>query len=133
MKRFVYTIVCCICLLKAAAQADSSLPINQIKQYWFVMLLKGENRNQDAATAAKIQAAHLANIDSLYYEGIIKVAGPFGDEGPWRGIFIMDCKTKEEVIFYLQKDPAIQTGRLRYEIHPWYTAPICSFKPGKPE
>ena len=62
----------------------------QIRKYWFVMLLKGPNRTQDSATAASIQKEHLANINRLYNEGKIKVAGPFGDRGDWLGIFIFD-------------------------------------------
>ena len=105
---------------------------NTIRQYWFVMLLKGENRTQDSVTAAKIQDGHMANIRRLYADGKLKVAGPFGDEGTWRGIFIFDCETKEEVEQLLNTDPAIAAGRLSYELHPWYTSPIGSFKPGKP-
>ena len=106
---------------------------NQIRQYWFVMLTKGNNRTQDSATAAKIQEAHLANINRLYYEGKIKVAGPFGDDGDWLGIFIFDCSTKEEVEQLLKTDPAIAAERLAYDIHPWWTAATGSFVPGKPK
>jgi len=109
-----------------AAKANAKLE-NTIKQYWFVMLVKGENRTHDSATAAKIQAGHMASINKLYYAGKLKVAGPFGDDGNWRGIFIFDCATKEEVEKLLNTDPAIAAGRLAYQIHPWYTAPIGSF------
>lgn len=105
----------------------------QIKQYWFVMLLKGPNRNQDSATAAKIQEGHMANINRLYYDGRIKVAGPFGDDGNWLGIFIFDSPSKEEVEKDLNTDPAISSGRLYYDIRPWYTSPTGSFTPGKPK
>ena len=104
----------------------------QIRKYWFVMLLKGPNRTQDSATATKIQREHLNNITRLYNEGKIKVAGPFGDGGDWLGIFIFDCETKEEVEKLLQSDMAVSSGRLNYDIRPWYTAPTGSFKPGKP-
>ena len=97
------------------------------------MLISGTNRTQDSLTAEKIQEGHMANINKLYYEGKLKVAGPFGDNGNWRGIFIFDCETKEEVEKLLNTDPAISSGRLGYELHPWYTAPMGSFKPGKPE
>jgi uncharacterized protein len=106
---------------------------SQIRQYWFVMLTKGNNRTQDSATAANIQAGHLANINRLYNEGKLKVAGPFGDDGDWRGIFIFDCASKEEVEKILQTDPAVAAGRLAYDIHPWWTAATGSFVPGKPK
>ena len=118
---------------KTAAQPASKPAAANIKQYWFVMLTKGNNRMQDSATAAKIQDGHMANINSLYNEGKLKVAGPFGDDGDWRGIFIFDCATKEEVEKLLATDPAISAGRLAYDIHPWWTAPDGSFKPGIPK
>ncbi|HUR11389.1 MAG TPA: YciI family protein [Flavitalea sp.] len=100
----------------------------EMKQYFLVMLSKGNNRTQDSSTAARIQEGHMANITRLAGEGKIVVAGPFGDDGNWRGIFIFDCKTKEEVESLIKTDPAIQTGRLSYEIKPWWTAKNCLFK-----
>jgi uncharacterized protein len=107
-------------------------PEEGIRKYFFVMLTAGNNRNHDSATAAQIQAGHMANITRLYNEGKLKVAGPFGDNGNWRGIFIFDCATKEEVESLLNTDPAVSSGRLAYEVHPWYTAPTGSFTPGIP-
>jgi uncharacterized protein YciI len=106
---------------------------NKIKQYWFVMLTGGPNRSQDSATAATIQAGHMDNINKLYYAGKLKVAGPFGDDGEWKGIFIFDCATKEEVEKFLSTDPAIAAGRLNYTIHPWWTAATGSFAAGIPK
>lgn len=124
-------------LVSVASSAQDNKPTpkkpeEQIRRYWFVLLTKGPNRTQDSATAAQIQRGHLANIDRLYQEGKIKVAGPFGEKGDWLGIFIFDCETKEEVEKHLQTDPAIAAGRLLYEVKPWYTAPTGSFVPGKP-
>ncbi|MFT3681201.1 MAG: YciI family protein [Ferruginibacter sp.] len=112
--------------------AKQQRPEDMVKQFWFVMLTSGTSRTQDSVTVAKLQAGHMANIERLYYEGKLKVAGPFGDNGNWRGIFIFDCETKEEVQNLLDTDPAIAAGRLAYEIHPWYTSPTGSFKKGKP-
>ena len=96
-------------------------------------LKKGPIRNQDSLTAAKIQAGHMANITRLYEAGTLKVAGPFAEETLAQGLFIFDCSNKSELESLLQTDPAIKTGRLVAEIHPWYTAPIGSFTPGKPK
>jgi uncharacterized protein len=118
-------------------QPKTENPQDQVHQYWFVMLTKGTNRLQDSVTAAKIQEGHMANINRLYNEGKLKVAGPFGDDGDWLGIFIFDsvtdgCKTKEDVEELLKTDPAVAAGRLSYEIHPWWTTPVESFRHGKP-
>jgi uncharacterized protein YciI len=133
---FCLIILFAICFTTSAqSKKDSTIAKaeSQIRKYWFVMLLRGGNRSHDSATAVKIQRDHLANIDRLYYEGKIKVAGPFGDNGDWRGIFIFDCETKEEVEKLLNTDPAISSGRLAYDVRPWYTAPTGSFTPGKPK
>jgi len=92
----------------------------QMKQYFMVFLTKGINRTQDSVTVAKIQEGHLDNITRLFNEKKIVLAGPFLDNGTYRGIFIFDVATEEEVKLLLQTDPAIKTGRLGYEIHPWY-------------
>ncbi len=115
------------------AQTDTTRLENQVKQYYFVLLVKGKNRGQDSITAAKIQDGHLANIRRLYNAGKLKVAGPFGEDSDWRGIFIFDCATRDELDALLKTDPAIAAGRLAYEVHSWYTVPTGSFKPGKPE
>jgi uncharacterized protein YciI len=128
---FIFSI--CLSYFSHAQDNKEIKPEDQIKQYWFVMLLKGPNRNQDSATAIKIQEGHMANINRLYYDGKIKVAGPFGDNGSWLGIFIFDSPTKEDVEKDLKTDPAISSGRLSYDIRPWYTSPTGSFTPGKPK
>ena len=124
--------------LEAFAQQTTETPKEKIQPYWFVMLLKGTNRSQDSATAAKIQEGHMANMARLHKEGKLKVAGPFGDGGNWVGLFIFDasapgCKTKEEIELLVKTDPAVIAGRLTYDIRPWWTMGSGSFKTGVPE
>ena len=91
-----------------------------MKQYFMVFLSNGPNRSQDSATTAKIQAAHLNNISRLFEEKKLVLAGPFLDEGEVRGIFILDVPTLEEAQKLTNTDPAVQAGRLKMEILPWY-------------
>lgn len=102
----------------------------ELKQYYFVMLTRGTKRGEitDTAKINQLQMGHLANIDRLYNEGKILVAGPFGDDGNWRGILIFNCPTQEEVEQHLHTDPMIQAGWLGYEVHPWWTAKNEVFK-----
>ncbi len=133
-KYFLLTLIFLITAIAFAQETKKQKEeFPQIRKYWFVLLKAGNNRTQDSATAAKIQEGHMNNIDKLYYEGKIKVAGPFGEKGDWKGIFIFDTETKEEVEKLLQSDPAVASGRLAYDIKPWYTAPMGSFVPGKPK
>ena len=132
MNKIIYSAIF-ILIFGFSAGAQDKPATEQIKQYWFVMLMKGENRNHDSLTAANLQKGHMDNISKLYYDGKLKVAGPFGDNGDWRGIFIFDAETREEVDSLLKTDPAIAAGRLKYDIRPWYTAPMGSFVPGKPK
>jgi uncharacterized protein YciI len=85
-----------------------------------VFLKAGPNRSQDSISVTKIQAGHLNNIRRLFNEKKMLVAGPFLDDGLYKGIFIFDVATIEEVQQLLATDPAIKVGRLDYEIHPWY-------------
>ncbi len=101
-----------------------------IKQYYFVMLTRGQKRGDitDTAIINKLQAGHMANMERLSNEGKLMLAGPFGDDGNWRGIFVLDAATEEEARNLLATDPMIKAGRLDYEIHPWYTAMNSVFK-----
>jgi uncharacterized protein YciI len=101
-----------------------------VKQYYFVMLVKGPKRSQitDTVLISKLQEEHMANIAKLSKRGKLMVAGPFSDDGEWRGIYIFDCETKEEVEKLLTTDPMIRAGMLAYIIHPWWTGMNSVFR-----
>jgi uncharacterized protein YciI len=99
----------------------------KLKTYQLVILTKGTNRTQPKEEVEKIQAGHLANIERLYKEGKIDLAGPFDNtneaDDNWRGIFVFNVQSKEEVEKLLQTDPAVSSGRLSYIIKPWKSEP----------
>ncbi len=111
-------------------------PAEKIKQFWLIILKTGPNDKEITDTAArnKIFAGHFANMERLYYDGVLKAAGPFGkNEFSWRGLFILDCKTKEEAEAFVKTDPAVAAGVFIVDIAPWYSEPTGSFVPGKPK
>ncbi len=100
--------------------ADSTY---HMKQYWLVVYMKGDATTPlDSLSAARMQQEHLAHQDVQAKEGLIVLAGPFGDNGDWRGILLYDADTREEVELKLQQDPFVKAGRLNYEIRPWWGA-----------
>ena len=101
---------------------NDTTPVYEMKQYWLTFLYKGPNRNQDSATAARIQKAHIANIERLASEGKIIMAGPMGYNRDLQGIFIINAKDSAEATSFIKTDSAVILGRLRFEVHPWWTA-----------
>lgn len=125
---------CCIVSTVMAQQGQSKNPAEKIEQYWFVMIKTGPKQDFDSASRAKLFQGHMANMERLYYDGILKVAGPFGkNDLKWRGIFIFDCKTKEEAEQMVATDPAVAAGLFAVDIVPWYSEPTGSFVKGKPK
>src|SRR5438477_11519543 len=106
--------------LHAEEVQKSSPP--ELASYYFVLLMRGPEWTAEKTPATeKIQAAHLANITKLHDAGKLVLAGPFTDNGNWRGIFIFKTSSIEETKSLVENDPAVQAGRLTYEIHPWAT------------
>ena len=137
-KTFIFLLVLALSSNVSFAQKDTTgkTMAEKIKQFWLVIIKTGPKDKEIADTTErkKIFAGHFSNIERLYYEGILKVAGPFGkNDFTWRGLYIFDCKTKEEVENHVKTDPAIATGVFIVDIVPWYAEPIGSFVPGKPK
>jgi len=115
-----------------AAEPQKGQPVSQpnrggpphpelMQQYYFVLLYRGDKAEAISPdSAGAIQAGHMANIQRLAEEKKMVLAGPFTDDTPLRGIFILQAASMEEAKQLCDSDPAIQAGRLRAEIHPWY-------------
>ena len=91
-----------------------------MKKYVMAYLKRGPNRDQDSASAAELQKAHLQNITRMAEEGTLVLAGPFLDSDEVRGIYIFDVETIEEAKALTETDPAIKAGRLEMVLRPWY-------------
>lgn len=99
-----------------------------MKQYFMVIYLAGETRDQDSTTSANIQSGHLGHIDRMGKEGFLSIAGPFGDNTDMRGILIFNVPDLDKIHELMKQDPAVKAGRLTYEVHPWWGAKGSSLK-----
>lgn len=92
-----------------------------MKNYVFVILKSGKNTITDKAKRDSIFRGHLANIRRLADNGDLVLAGPFGDNANnYRGLFIFNAKSTEEIKKMLETDPAVKSGLLDPELYPWY-------------
>jgi uncharacterized protein len=138
MKKTILLIVLLVSLCHSTmAQRDTTKNTGpNIKQFWLVVLKTGPKDKviTDSTERSKIFAGHFANMERLYNEGILKAAGPFGkNDFTWRGLFILDCKTKEEAENNVKTDPTVVAGVFIVDIVPWYSEPTGSFVPGLPK
>ncbi len=94
----------------------------KLENVYFGFLKKGPNRKEgDDKNPAiqELQKAHIANIVRLADTKKLVVAGPFGDDGDLRGIFVFRVDSLKEAQDLAATDPMIKVGRLRIELHPW--------------
>ena len=67
-------------------------------------------------------AFYICGEDEFQKEVAMKkliAAGPFGDDGRLRGIFVFRVGSLEEAKALTASDPAVQAGRLAMELHTW--------------
>lgn len=92
-----------------------------MKSYILVILKTGPANITNQSELDSIFIGHLDNIQRLANLGKLIVAGPFGrNEESFRGIFILNVKTREEAQALLETDPAVREKVFETELYEWY-------------
>jgi uncharacterized protein YciI len=93
-----------------------------MRNYVLVILKTGPHRVPDGPVRDEMFEGHFANIKRLAAERQLVVAGPFGDENEWRGMFIFAVETPEEAASLVATDPVIKSGEMVAEYHRLYAS-----------
>ena len=99
----------------------TTAPLN-METVYFGFLKKGPNRkagDDQTSEIQELQKAHIANIVRLAEMKKMVMAGPFGDDGELRGIFVFRVASMKEAQDLAATDPMIKIDRLRIDLHPW--------------
>ncbi|HVD76154.1 MAG TPA: YciI family protein [Vicinamibacteria bacterium] len=100
--------------------APAAAPSN-MEQVFLVLLKKGpKSGTGDSPERKAIQEGHMANMRAMWQARKLVIAGPMGDEGDLRGIFVFRVPRLEDAQALVASDPAVKAGRLVGEIHPWW-------------
>jgi uncharacterized protein YciI len=88
--------------------------------YYFAFLKRGPKWTPESTPeTTALQAAHMANIQSMAASGKLVIAGPFAKSPPYAGVFVFKVGTLEEAKSLAEADPTVKAGRLIIEVHPW--------------
>ena len=91
-----------------------------MKSYIMVLLKSGTYKAKDKKETDSLFRGHMDNIISLANAGKLALAGPFGKNELYRGIFIFNVKTVDEAKLLCEKDPAIKINLFAVDYLPWY-------------
>ena len=91
-----------------------------MKNYILVLLKSGSNTSVDKVTQDSLFHGHMNNILRLANNGSLVVAGPFGKNDVYRGLFILNVTNFDDAKKLLQTDPAINAKLLEPEMYLWY-------------
>jgi len=103
---------------KATAAKDEGGGMGEV---FLVLLKKGPAWTAERNDRTKaIQEGHMANIKAMWEAKKLIVAGPMGDDGDTRGVFVFKARNRGEAQALAESDPAVKAGRLAPEVHSWW-------------
>lgn len=99
--------------------------------YWVGVLRRGPAYTAEQTPEVReLLDRHLAYIDGLAQDGRLALAGPCGPQAnsdPVLGLLVLRVATRPEAQALTDGDPAVQAGRLRVELVPWWAPKGITF------
>ena len=92
-----------------------------MKSYILVILKTGSNHTTDEKVLNRLFRGHMDNITRLASMNKLIVAGPLvKNDRNYRGIFILNVKSRDEAKALLDTDPTIKEKIFEPELYEWY-------------
>jgi uncharacterized protein YciI len=77
-------------------------------------------REDRVGSEEEVFAGHMAFLNGQRTLGHSPISGPFGDDGPLRGISIYDTTSVDDVRVWVANDPAVRNGWFTVDVRPWW-------------
>jgi len=98
-----------------------------MKSYILVILKSGPNKLEQGPVRENLFKGHFENINRMAESGKLVIAGPLEDNNnSYRGIFILNVKTKDEAKDLLKSDPTIREKIFDADLYEWYGSAAIS-------
>ncbi|MGH9399085.1 MAG: YciI family protein [Thermoanaerobaculia bacterium] len=107
-------------LAPAQSKEAPAAPAPEMTTYYVVFLVKGDAWTPGGSPEhQKLQERHIGHLKAMHEAGKLVIAGPFLDGQTIRGICVYKTASAEEARTLAEGDPAVKSGRLKVEVHPW--------------
>ena len=108
------------CTANMEAIHKPDMPFRMI-QHTFGVVMKGEHwKPLPKSSDADVMPRLLRSLKSLKRSGDLAVSGTLGDAGERLGVLLFRSSDIAQIQAKLTKDPAVQSGRIRVELHPQF-------------
>ena len=104
-----------------------------MRNYVLVILKTGPTKVPAGTERDEMFRGHMANIARLSKDGKLALAGPFGGEDTWRGLFVLAVADVEDAKRLVATDPVIVKGEMIAEYHKFYGSAALMVVPGAHE
>ena len=117
------TLVAFVALPLFAQAQEKKDPPPKMTEFHMALLKRGPKWSAKGMSG-DVQKGHMLHVMSLLDSGKAVIAGPMADEGELVGIYILRAKSAEEAKSWADSDPAVQSGDLVPEMHPWWSEEV---------
>jgi uncharacterized protein YciI len=135
MKRFVAGSLLAVLFVAVAAFAlaqEKNEPQHKLIEFHMALLKRGPKwSGTHTARTQSLESAQRAYVSSLIESGKAVVAGRLDDDGEIRGVYVLRARSAEEARVWAEGSPAVKTGQLIAEMHPWWSEDVMK-KPTSP-
>ncbi len=91
-----------------------------MRNYVIAFMRAGPVKLTNTREVTLLRKAHLQNMQKMFQEGKLLLAGPFTDNQSMKGFYLFDVSSIEEARVLTVSDPAVKAGALVMELHSWY-------------